>query len=118
MIYGYVSSATGDEEQLVQQELRINSYCKRHGLTLDTFVGDCGSGMKIRKGLQLILNNITADDMLIVTDVSRLTRDIEKCMDLIKSIEDRGIELIVLKNGIVGFDVLQICKMIRRASNE
>ena len=85
MIYGYIRVST--EKQTVEiQRFEINKYCINHGLTVDSWIEESISGSikpDARLLGKLILSKIKRGDLILVTEISRLGRNVYMVMSII-----------------------------------
>lgn len=97
-VYGYCRVALKNEEEMVQQCKIIEDYCRCNGLNLDENFCDNGvSGLKFdRSGLQKMLRTIQNDDVVIIKDISRLSRSADQCMYLVEQIQAVGARLEII----------------------
>lgn len=85
MVYGYVRVST--EKQTVDiQKFEILKYCSEHGLKVDEWIEENISGA-IRPNARLlgklILDKIKKGDLILVTEISRLGRNVYMVMSII-----------------------------------
>lgn len=85
MIYGYIRVST--EKQTVEvQRYEINRYCSENGITVDAWIEESISGAtkpSARLLGRLILDRIKKGDLILVTEISRLGRNVYMVMSII-----------------------------------
>ena len=91
-VYGYCRVAFKSEEDMAQQRKMIEDCCRDNGMEVDEFFCDNGaSGLKFdRKGLQSMLNVLQDGDIVIATDIARISREARHCLDIVNSIYKAG----------------------------
>lgn len=73
MVYGYCRIST-DKQDTERQILEITSYCERNGLGAVQIFKEVTGGTKKKPILESILNSLQENDILLVWELSRLTR--------------------------------------------
>lgn len=98
-VYGYCRVALANEKEMEQQRERIMRYCRMNHLETDECFCDNGvSGLTLdREGLQQMLNHLKKGDVVVVKDVSRLTRNMYEYVILEKRFNDIGVILKVIE---------------------
>lgn len=85
MIYGYIRVST--EKQTVEvQRYEINRYCSEQGIEVDAWIEESISGAikpSARLLGKLILDRIKKGDLILVTEISRLGRNVYMVMSII-----------------------------------
>lgn len=85
MIYGYIRVST--EKQTVEvQKYEINRYCSEQGIEVDAWIEESISGAikpSARLLGKLILDRIKKGDLILVTEISRLGRNVYMVMSII-----------------------------------
>jgi DNA invertase Pin-like site-specific DNA recombinase len=85
MIYGYIRVST--EKQTVEvQRYEINRYCRENGIEVDAWIEESISGAikpSARLLGKLILDRIKKGDLILVTKISRLGRNVYMVMSII-----------------------------------
>lgn len=97
-VYGYGRLALANEEEMVQQINKVNDYCKIHGLKVDKHFFDNGvSGLELnRKELNALIDILRGDDIVVIDDIARLSRNMFECMTVLSLIENIGAKLIII----------------------
>lgn len=84
MIYGYIRVST--EKQTVEvQRYEINRYCSEQGIEVDAWIEESISGAikpSARLLGKLILDRIKKGDLILVTEISRLGRNVYMVMSI------------------------------------
>lgn len=107
-VYGYVRSATNNEEQLRNQYDVISTYCKKNNLKPDKVVVGSGSGLDVSKELKAVVNDLQEGDIIVVSDMARITRDMGKCIDILEAIENKKAKIIVVDMVEGGYEYEQL----------
>jgi site-specific DNA recombinase len=98
-VIGYVRVSTGKQD-LQRQKTLINDYCNGKGYKLVKYIGDKKSGATSqRSGLnELLAINKSVADMVVVSELSRISRedDIMNVLTEIDSIRKNGLDLFIL----------------------
>ena len=99
-VYGYGRLALANEENKDRQLRIIDTYCKGIGLKVDKYFFDNGvSGLELnRKELNALIDILRGDDIVVVDDIARLSRNMFECMMVINLIENIGAKLIIINN--------------------
>lgn len=96
-VYGYCRLALADNKEMVKQMKLVEDYCKNNNFRLDSYFCDNGgSGFKTGEEFANLLKELKRGDIVIVRDISRLSRDIYKCMDLMSMFENMGVTLKII----------------------
>lgn len=100
--FGYTRVSTHMQEDgasLETQRVRIAEYCKFKGLNLVKIYEDCGisgKGIEERKGLQEMIANLRKGDTVIVTDLSRFSRNTKDALCMLDDFKSKGITFVCL----------------------
>jgi len=98
MIYGYARCSTNDELQDIGRQIRE---LKQQGADDNSIYTEYISGTKEnRAGLTKLLDAVKPGDIIIATEVSRITRSTKQLCDIIELAKAKGIKL-VLGNFVV-----------------
>ena len=93
MIYGYARCSTNEELQDINRQKRE---LKELGATDETIYFEYESGMKAdRSEFNKLFNIVEKGDMIVTTEVSRLTRSTKQLCDIIQLISDKGLKLVI-----------------------
>ncbi|MCR5219189.1 recombinase family protein [Treponema sp.] len=100
MIYGYIRVST-DTQTSKNQKLVIREYCKRKRLHHIQWVDETVSGTKKpeKRKLGKLLAEVKADDVVIVTELSRLGRSLIMIMNILQTFIDKGVKVKAIKEG-------------------
>lgn len=98
MIYGYARCSTNEQLQDINRQVRE---LKQQGATDTTIYLEYESGTKINRGeLQKLLSAVQQGDIILATEVSRITRSTKQLCDIIEFAKKQRIKL-VLGNFVV-----------------
>ena len=93
MIYGYARCSTNEKLQDINRQVRE---LKQQGATDITIYLEYESGMKTNRAeLTKLLNIVKSGDIVIATEVSRITRSTKQLCDIIEFAKDKHIKLIL-----------------------
>ena len=100
MIYGYVRVST-NYQTVQNQRLAIRQYAKYHRLHNIVWVSETISGTKQpeKRKLGELLNKVEKNDMIIVTELSRLGRSMVMILNVLQTLLDKGVKVIAIKEG-------------------
>lgn len=97
MIYGYCRCSTNETKQDVNRQKRelINM-----GAVDSTIYMEYESGTKInRPELTKLINTVKEGDTIVVTEISRITRSTKQLCDIIDTVKNKRLKLII-KNSV------------------
>lgn len=99
-VYGYGRLAFESEGEKIKQLNVVNSYCEKHGLNVDKYFFDNGvSGRELnRKELNALIDVLRGDDVIVIDNIARLSRNMFECMTVLNLIESIGAKLIIIDN--------------------
>ena len=93
MIYGYARCSTNEELQDIDRQKRE---LKELGATDETIYFEYESGMKTdRAELNKLMKILQQGDTIVTTEISRLTRSTRHLCDIIQTISDKGLRLVI-----------------------
>ncbi len=93
MIYGYARCSTNEELQDIDRQKRE---LYELGATDDTIYFEYESGTKAdRPEFNKLLNTVQHGDVIVTTEVSRLTRSTKQLCDIIQTISDKKLKLVI-----------------------
>jgi len=101
MIFSYIR-VSSDTQTIQHQKDEINRYCSLNNLTIDKNIEIEISSRKdsrLRK-IDYLLESLNEDDILIVTELSRLGRNTGEVINLIDMILKIGVEIRILKQNL------------------
>jgi len=93
VIYGYARCSTNEELQDIDRQKRE---LKELGATDETIYFEYESGMKTdRAELNKLMKILQQGDTIVTTEISRLTRSTRHLCDIIQTISDKGLRLVI-----------------------
>jgi len=97
----YVRISTGSQD-LDGQRLAILNYAQRQGLTVDTFVESRVSSRHtaLRRGLDIVIDQVHAGDLILVSELSRLGRSVGQIIQLVDRLLKEQVRLVAIKENI------------------
>lgn len=97
----YLRISTGGQD-LDAQRLAILDYAQHHGLGVDRFVESQSSSRRTmgERGLQAVLDQLTAGDTLLVSELSRLGRSVGQIIQLLDQLLKKQVALIAIKENL------------------
>lgn len=108
MVYAYIRVST--TYQTVQnQKLAIREYAKYHRLRNIQWIAETISGTKQpeKRKLGELLIKVQKDDVIIITEISRLGRSITMILNVLQTLLDKGVKVIAIKEGFELGDNIQ-----------
>jgi DNA invertase Pin-like site-specific DNA recombinase len=98
MIYGYIRVST-DKQTTENQRFEILKFCDEKRLHIDAWVEETISATKHLEDRQLgqLLSRLQADDVLIVTELSRLGRSLLEVMSILHRVMDTEAKVFTTK---------------------
>lgn len=99
-VYGYGRLAFASEEEKDKQLRKIDAFCEEYGLKVDQYFFDNGvSGLELnRKELNALIDVLRSDDIVVIDNIARLSRNMFECMTVLNLIESIGAKLIIIDN--------------------
>ena len=99
-VYAYGRLALANEEDKASQLNKINDFCRTHNLKIDRHYFDNGvSGLELnRRELNALVDVLRGNDIIVIDDIARLSRNMFECMTVINLIEKIGAKLIIINN--------------------
>lgn len=107
MIYGYIRVST-DHQNVINQRHEIILFAKKNGLKIDEWLEEIISSRKTLEERQLgnLLNQLTKEDILITTEISRLGRNMLEVMNILQVCLEKECQIWTLKeNYRLGSDI-------------
>lgn len=100
MIIAYLRVSTG-HQVLDNQSNEIKKYAEANGLVIDKWITEVVSGKTkgCDRKLGTLLNRLQKGDMLIVTEISRLSRTLMDIMSIMGTLLKKGVSLYSIKDG-------------------
>ena len=101
MIYSYIRVSTNTQSIKTQAD-EIDRYCSLNNLSIDESIEiEISSRKDLRqRRINELLDKLKADDIIIVTELSRLGRNTGEVIILIDAFIQKGIELRILKQNL------------------
>lgn len=100
MIYGYIRVST-DKQTVENQRFEITEFAKTRGLVVENWTSETVSGSKKANERLLgdLLEQLTKDDTLIISELSRLGRNLLQIMSMLNYLMENEITLLTVKEG-------------------
>ena len=101
MIYGYIRVST-DKQTTENQRFEINNYCAKNNIKVDEWINETISGKEEieKRLLGKLLRKIKKGDILICSELSRLSRMMFSVLGTLGECENNGVEIIAIKERI------------------
>lgn len=102
MIYAYYRVST-DEQDYENQKSGVVRYCEYKGLEIDKEVIEEGVSGKIeykKRKLGKLIKELKSGDLLIVSELSRLSRSMTDTFDMVKVLKDKGVNIYCVKENM------------------
>ena len=101
-VYGYCRTALADEEEIQKRIGLIKRYCEDNRLSLEKcFYDDGVSGFDIGEDFKQLMRELEKDDILVVRDISQLSRMNSRLLMLIEQFRDMGVKVLYVEGGEV-----------------
>ena len=99
MIYGYCRCSMEKKQTCSNQHFAIKEYAKRNGLKIDKWVEENISSRKplSKRELGVLMGKLTSNDTLIITEVSRLARNLYELAGILQDAIKKEIIIISIK---------------------
>lgn len=100
-IVAYLRAST-DKQDLSHQKLELLEYARKKSLSIDEFMEITISSRKTSKQRRIdeLLERLNEDDILMVTELSRLGRSTSEVLTLINALAQRNVRVIILKQNL------------------
>lgn len=100
MLYGYIRVST-EKQTVKNQKMAIRAYCRQRRLHNIEWVAETISGTKKPEKRKLggLLASVQQDDMIIVTELSRLGRSMIMILDVLQLLLEKHVRVIAIKEG-------------------
>lgn len=100
MIYAYLRVST-DKQSVENQRYEILKYADLKKLSIDEWVQETASGLKSVKDRKIsaLLNRMRKEDILLVSELSRLGRNLMEVMSILHDCMERDIKVFSVKEG-------------------
>ena len=102
MIYAYYRVST-DDQDYENQKSGVVRYCEYKGLEIDKEVVEEGVSGKIeykKRKLGKLIKELKSGDLLIVSELSRLSRSMTDTFDMVKVLKDKGVNIYCVKENM------------------
>jgi DNA invertase Pin-like site-specific DNA recombinase len=98
MTFAYIRVST-EKQHLENQMNEVKNFAHSRGITIDKWVTETVSGKtdKGRRKLGRLLKSLKKNDILIVSEVSRLSRNLTEIMTIVGSCLEKGINVYSIK---------------------
>lgn len=100
MIYGYIR-VSSDKQTTANQKFEIDNYCKAKSIRLDRLIEETVSSTKKieERKLGRLLRQLKKGDLLIVSELSRLGRNLMQIMKILHDCMESDIRVVTVKEG-------------------
>ena len=100
MTYGYIR-VSSDKQTTANQKFEIVNYCKAHGLCIDKLIEETISSTKKidERKLGKLLRQLKKGDLLIVSELSRIGRNLMQIMKILHDCMENDIRVLTVKEG-------------------
>ena len=94
MIYGYARCSTTEDKQDINRQIRELQSAGAEDVIFEYEHGDA----KVKQNLQLLLNTAKKGDTIITLEVSRLSRSTQQLCEIINTIKEKRLRLVIVGN--------------------
>lgn len=100
MIYGYIRVST-DKQTVENQRYEILKYASLKRIHIDQWVEEVANGRSAAKDRKLgeVISSLTKNDILIVSELSRLGRNLMEVMSILYSCMEKETKVFTIKEG-------------------
>ena len=96
-VYGYCRVALASKEEIYEQMRVIADYCEGNNLKVDGFFCDDGvSGFDVGPEFKHLLEELKSGDMVIIKNLSRVSRSNIRLIKLMDSFKDERIKIVCI----------------------
>lgn len=109
MVYGYLRVST-DKQDEVNQKLGVDNCAKRKNLLIDSYVIDHAKSGTVpykKRNLGKLVEKLQQGDVLIISELSRLSRKLYEIFEILKIMTDRGVHVYAVKENFELHDDIQ-----------
>ncbi|MBR6355959.1 MAG: recombinase family protein [Alphaproteobacteria bacterium] len=108
MIYGYIRKST-EKQSYKHQEYEIIKYAQNNGFKIGEWIEETISSRKDlnKRSLGKLLNHLQAYDILITTEISRISRSVPEIFTIIQTCLNKKCQIITIKENYRLGDDLQ-----------
>lgn len=100
MTYGYIRVSTV-HQNLENQQLEIERFCRNNGLRIDSWIEEKISGTKrpeTRKLGKVLMSKVQKGDLVICTEISRFGRSLIMIMNVLQYFLENGVKVWTIKD--------------------
>ena len=100
MIYGYIRVST-EKQSVKNQKFEIKEFSTRKSLHIDKWVAETVSSTKklSERKLSSLMKKVSKGDVIIVSEISRLGRNLLQIMSILNYCMEKEVEIITVKEG-------------------
>ena len=100
MTYGYLRVST-DKQTTDNQKFEIKNFAKKRGLKVTKWIDEVISSKKdlSERAFGNLLSNLKRDDIVIVTEISRMGRNLLQIMSILNLCMERQVKVFAIKEG-------------------
>lgn len=100
MIYGYIR-VSSDKQTVENQRYEVLRFAKREGLSIDGWMEETISGVKRydERRLGVLIESVSAGDIIICTELSRLGRNLFMIMEILNICMTKNCRVWTIKDG-------------------
>ena len=91
-IYGYARCSTSEDKQDINRQIRELKTAGAEEVIFEYEHGDA----KVKKNLHMLLDMVTAGDTIITLEVSRLSRSTQQLCEIIDTIREKHLRLVIV----------------------
>ena len=92
MVYGYARCSTNEDKQDIHRQIRELKAAGAQEVVFEYEHGDA----KVKQNLNPLLENAKAGDTIITLEVSRLTRSTQQLCEIVESIKQKRLRLVIV----------------------
>lgn len=96
IVYGRQASREDDNKELSTQMDSLTNYCLDNKLSVVKTISEYRSGSSISPTLKAAINDSINIDAIVVTNISRIARNINECSDFIQDMRKKKIRIIYI----------------------
>ena len=99
MVYGYIRVST-DRQSVDNQRFEIERFCSKNNITVDQWIKETISGIRLpeKRQLGLLLAVAKTGDLIICSELSRLGRSLFMIMSILNHLMKNGIKIWTIKD--------------------
>lgn len=92
MVYGYARCSTNEERQDIDRQIRELKAAGAEDVIFEYAHGDA----RVKDAQMQLLGKVTEGDTIIVTEVSRLSRSTQQLCEIISTVKEKRLQLVIL----------------------